>query len=123
VEIQEILLLHHSHLDVGYTHTQPVLWELQLEFITQAVDWLELTADLPADSRPKWTCEVSEPLRRWLARASPDQIQRFRHLNGQGRIGVTALRWHIGASLDRAGLRRLLDGKDELEQILETTVC
>ena len=122
VEIEEILLLHHSHLDLGYTHSQPILWELQLEFITQAVDWLELTSELPMDSRPKWTCEVSEPLRRWLARASPDQIERFRSLHKQGRIGIAALRWHSGASVDRAGLRRLLDGKEELEQVLETTV-
>jgi len=36
------------------THSR-LLWELQLEFITQAVDCWKLTAELPADSRPKWT--------------------------------------------------------------------
>ena len=120
--VEEILLLHHSHLDVGYTHSQPVVWELQQEFITQAIVWLEQTHDLPEGSRPKWTCEATEPLRRWLKRASPEQVERFRTLHRQGRIGVAALRWHIGACVDRAGLRRLLDGKQELEQLLGTSI-
>jgi alpha-mannosidase len=120
--IEEILLLHHSHLDVGYTHSQPILWELQQEYISEAIDWLEQTDALPTDSRPKWTCEVTEPLRRWLRRSSPAQIERFKDLHNEGRIGVAALRWHISAGVDRAGLQRLLAGKDELEQVLETTV-
>ena len=120
--VEEILLLHHSHLDVGYTHSQPIVWELQQEFITQAIVWLEQTHDLPEGSRPKWTCEATEPLRRWLKRASPEQVERFRTLHRQGRIGVAALRWHIGACVDRAGLRRLLDGKQELEQLLGTSI-
>jgi alpha-mannosidase len=116
--IEEILLLHHSHLDVGYTHSQPILWELQNEFITQAIDWLEDTASLPEGSRPKWTCEVTEPVRRWLRRAPATDIERFKKLHQQGRIGLGAMRWNTAALVDRAGLHRLLDGKAELEQLL-----
>jgi hypothetical protein len=116
--IEEILLLHHSHLDVGYTHSQPILWELQNEFITQAIDWLEDTESMPEGARPKWTCEVTEPVLRWFRRASPTDIRRFTLLYRQGRIGLGAMRWNTAALVDRAGLNRLLDGKAELEQLL-----
>ncbi len=116
--IQEILVLQHSHLDVGYSHSQPILWELQIEYIGQALDWLESTADLPEGHRPKWTCEVIEPVLRWLRGASTTDAARFRRLFRDGRIGLGALRWHTAGLADRAGLRRLLDGKTELEDFL-----
>ena len=116
--IEEILVLHHSHLDVGYTHAQPMLWRLQAEYITQALDWLEATADLPEDHRPKWTCEATEPVRRWLTTASAEQVVRFKELSDQGRIGLSGLRWHVSSTIDRAGIRRLLAGKRELEDVV-----
>ena len=118
VGIEEILVLHHSHLDVGYTHSQPVLWRLQSEYVSQALDWLERTADLPEGARPKWTCEATEPVRRWLASASASQVVRFKDLYGQGRIGLSALRWHVSSLIDRDGLGRLLAGKRELEEVV-----
>lgn len=121
-QIEEILLLHHSHLDVGYTHTQPIVWELQREFIEQVIEWLEDTADHPGGSRPAWTCEVTEPVRRWLAGASAREIDRFKSLVVQGRIGLAALRWHITANVDQGGLRRLVASKYELEERLETRI-
>jgi alpha-mannosidase len=120
--IEDILLLHHSHLDVGYTHSQPILWELQNEFISQAIDWLEDTESLPEGARPKWTCEVTEPVVRWFRRASASDIERFTTLHRQGRIGLGAMRWNTASLVDRAGLHRLLDGKAELEQLLGTSI-
>ena len=121
--ISEILVVHHSHLDVGYTHSQPVLWRLQAEFISQALDWLEETADLPEHARPKWTCEASEPVRRWLAGAPAADVARFVSLHRQGRLGVAALRWHTTPLANRDGLRRLLDGKRELEELLGSPIA
>jgi len=120
--IQEILLLHHSHLDVGYTHSQPVLWELQHEYLDQVLDWLEQTESLPEGARPKWTCEATEPVLRWLKRAQSSQIERFARLCRSGRLGLSALRWHTTALANRAGLERLLDGKRELEQLVGTKI-
>ncbi len=115
-------MLHHSHMDVGYTHSQPVFWQLQNEFIYQSLDWLETTADLPAGARPKWTCEASEPLRRWLAQAAAADVSRLVELHRQGRFDVAALRWHTTPLANRSGLQRLLDGKLELEELLGTKI-
>jgi hypothetical protein len=126
LKIKEILLLHHSHLDVGYTHSQPILWELQHEYLGQVLDWLEQTENLPDGARPKWTCEVTEPVSRWLTRSSEKDVKRFIKLYQEGRIGISGLRWHTTALANRAGLERLLDGKTKLEKILGgkiTTAC
>ena len=120
--ISEILAVHHSHMDVGYTHSQPVFWKLQSEFIDQALDWLEETADLPVGARPKWTCEATEPVVRWFAKASDVDAGRFVRLHKAGRIGLSALRWHTTPLADRAGLERLLAGKRELETLLGSKV-
>ena len=120
--VKEILLLHHSHCDVGYTHSQPITWKLQNEYMEQVIDWLDETKDLPEGSCPKWTCEVTEPALRWLRVASKSKVARFVRLHKAGRLGVAALRWHTTALANRAGLERLLSGKKELEQLLETKI-
>jgi hypothetical protein len=117
-KIKEILLLHHSHLDVGYTHSQPILWTLQEEYLDQVLDWLDQTEGLPDGARPKWTCEATEPVRRWLERAQPSQIERFVRLCRSGRLGLSALRWHTTSAANRAGLERLVEGKKELERLV-----
>src|SRR5258708_21333508 len=114
--IDEILLFHHSHLDAGYTDSEPILWELQQESLTQVVNWLEDTvSDFEGGAAAKWTCEATEPVLRWIDRSPQDLIDRFFALCRTGRIGLTALRWHTTALADAASLRRLLDGKRRLE--------
>jgi alpha-mannosidase len=57
--IKEILFVHHSHTDIGYTHPQPVVLELHRRFIDEALDIAERTADYPDDAKFRWTCEVT----------------------------------------------------------------
>lgn len=95
MQIREILLLHHSHTDVGYTHPQPAFWELQRRIIDQAIDLCEETADLPGESAARWTCETTWPVLHWLNRAPASRIERFRNLAKAGRISIGALPLHL----------------------------
>ena len=89
--IQELLVLHHTHTDIGYTHPQPVLLELQNRFIEEALDLCEATRDWDEPSRVRWTCEVTAPLLRWLGEAKPDQLRRFRECVAAGQISAGAM--------------------------------
>jgi alpha-mannosidase len=116
--IKEILVFHHSHLDVGYTHSQPFVWELQQEYLTQVISWLESTGDgVDARSTPRWTCEATDPVLRWIDRSPAPLVERFVALCRSGRISLTALARHVTALVDRPGLRRLIEGKTRLEQL------
>lgn len=106
--VREILVLHHSHLDVGYTHSQPIVWEMQREFIDQALDMLAGTKDWPLSSQPKWTCEVTEPLLRWADRAGENDLARFRSFLEEGRIGIWAMQYNTSALCSAEVLGRQL---------------
>ncbi|BCP55189.1 alpha-mannosidase [Kaistia sp. 32K] len=108
MKLKEILVLHHSHLDVGYTHSQPIIWELQREYIDQALDLLDETADWPAHLQPKWTCEVTSPVLKWLETASAADEARFRRMVEAGRLAIGAMRYNVTA----------LNGADQLARQL-----
>lgn len=92
--IKEILCISHSHLDVGFTHPQSMLLNLQEDYIDQALELCERTADYPEPARFRWTCEASLPVERWLQTAAPEQVAWFRRLVQEGRISITALPMH-----------------------------
>lgn len=106
--IREVLLLHHSHYDLGYTHPQPVVAELHRRFIEQAVDWCEATADWPDASRPRWTCEVTAPLLAWLDHAGAAERVRFRALVAAGAMSAGALASNLTPLCDAGDLARNL---------------
>ncbi|MDF2842580.1 MAG: hypothetical protein K0R00_1006 [Herbinix sp.] len=93
-QIKEIWCMHHSHLDIGYTHPQPLLLELQSDYIDQAIDLCVKTADYPEESRFRWTCEATYPLVRWLDTAEADRVNLLKQLIKEGRICVAALPMH-----------------------------
>ena len=115
-QIREILVLHHSHLDVGYTHSQPIIWEMQREFIDQALALLDDTSGFPGPSQPKWTCEVTGPLLHWLDDARDADAERFRTFVRQGRIGICAMQYNTTPLSSAELLSRQLGPTRELRE-------
>ena len=108
MEIKEILLLHHSHLDVGYTHTPPIIWEMQREFIDIAIKYLDETVDWEEPSRPKWTVEVTAQVLRWLEDADEKKLEKFTNYLKEGRIGISGMEFNTTPLASAEGLARQL---------------
>ena len=107
--VREVLVLHHSHTDIGYTHPPLVVWELSRRFINEALDLCEATADWPEESRVRWTCETTGPLLHWMEHASERDLERFRRLVKRRQIGAAAMALNITPLYDAEALIRHLE--------------
>ena len=92
MSIKTIYLIHHSHTDIGYTHDQPILLDLEERFISEAVHLADKYAGRESDGAFRWTVETTYVLKQWLDHAPQAEIDRFIALEKAGRIEVmTAL--------------------------------
>ncbi len=79
-----LLLIHHSHTDIGYTDPQGVVEGWHVDFIRQA---LALTATHP---HFHWQCECHRQVELFLAAADDDERLAFLEAVRHGRIGLSA---------------------------------
>jgi alpha-mannosidase len=90
-KIHTLYFIHHSHTDIGYTHDQPIVFDLHGRFLDEALRLADQYADVESDGAFHWTVENTFMLYRWLQQASPQEIERFKALERAGRIEVTAM--------------------------------
>lgn len=112
--IKEIWCMPHSHLDIGYTHPQPMLMELQTDYLDQALDLCDRTADYPDGARFCWTVEANAVLRKWLETADSKKTERLRDAVRRGQFCVTALPFHTTPCANANEMVHMLSGLDEL---------
>lgn len=79
--IRDILLLHHSHTDVGYTHYPDTVFARNREFIRRALALAERYAGGQPGEQFKWTCETTIMVQDFLRHATPDEIDRLQALH------------------------------------------
>jgi Glycosyl hydrolases family 38 N-terminal domain len=87
----QVFLVHHSHLDIGYTDPQNLVLGHHLAYLDAALDLASATDDWPEPARFRWNVETTWPLERWLAvrpRAARDELLRRVR---DGRFEVCAL--------------------------------
>jgi alpha-mannosidase len=98
--VHTLYFIHHSHTDVGYTHDQPVVFDLHGRFLDEALRLADKYSDREGDGAFRWTVETTFVLYRWLQQASAGQIERFKALEHAGRIEVTGMFANLTPLLD-----------------------
>jgi alpha-mannosidase len=114
--IENVYVVNHSHTDIGYTDFQDICFEQHGEFVRQALDLIEATADYPEEARYRWTCEVTGTLLRWLRRAPDSERERFRHWARVGAIEVAGMQYNLTPLLSVEQLCRSLYPLRELRE-------
>lgn len=87
----EVYFLSHSHVDIGFTHTQNDVEKLQWRNFEKAIELAEKTRDYPDGSRYKWNTEGTWAVESYLKNATAEKKQRFIDAVKLGWIGIDAL--------------------------------
>ncbi|MFO7976265.1 MAG: polysaccharide lyase family protein [Candidatus Hydrogenedentota bacterium] len=107
----EVYILHHTHLDIGYTHIQTEVMTRQWEHLEKAIELARATQDYPEGARFKWLPEGLWAIDGYLEQASGEQKRAFFEAVERGWIGLDALYGHELTALCRS------------EELLELTYC
>jgi hypothetical protein len=99
-KVETVYLIHHSHTDIGYTHDQPIVWDLHGRFIEEGARLADKYAGSDTDGAFRWTVENTGVLYEWLKHGTPESIERFVRLEKAGRIEVTGMFANITPLLD-----------------------
>ncbi|MBN2414913.1 hypothetical protein JXO52_03680 [bacterium] len=91
VKEMTLYLLHHSHVDIGYTHTQAEVAEIQAGHLEQAMDIADASQGYPAGARFKWNSEVMWHVDRYLREESEQNRDRMLRAIRNGSIEIDAL--------------------------------
>lgn len=112
----------HSHLDIGYTHPQPLLLELQSDYLNQAIELCKKTENYPEESAFRWTIEANFILKRWLKTATKEQLALLKRYVKEGRICITALPMHTTPNADAPEMIEMLSGLSELREMFDVEI-
>lgn len=115
-KVKKIYCIHHSHFDLGYTHPQELILELQEQYISDAI---ELCNKYRKKENPfRWTIEATLPLMKWLDDATKEQTKLLKELIDEGLVSVCALPMHTTPLNDAFQLKKLLEFKRTIEEAL-----
>ncbi len=94
-KIKTLYIVNHSHTDIGFTDYQDLCFRQHKEFIDQAMDLMDATANYPEEARYQWTCEVTGMTERYLREASEEQRTRFHQWNSVGAMDVAGMQYNL----------------------------
>lgn len=114
----EIYLIHHTHVDIGYTAPQEEVMKKQWKNLEDAMDLVDRTGDMPDDAKFRWNPEATWALESWIEKADREEQERFIRQVKDGSIGLDGLFGNMLTGLCRpAELMQALSYKHELEKM------
>ena len=87
----EFHLIHHTHLDIGYTHVQEDVERIQMGHLDRALELIEKTRSYPDASQFRWNPEGLWAVESYLKRATDAKREKFVAAARSGHIGLDAL--------------------------------
>lgn len=96
-----VYVLHHTHLDIGYTHVQAEVLERQIQHLRRAIELIRETADYPLEARFRWNPEGLWAVEAFLKVASEEEREAFLAAVRAGSIGLDALYANVLTGLCR----------------------
>lgn len=91
VRALDIHLVHHTHLDIGYTHTQEDVLERQIDHFNKALEYIQVQHRYPEEAKLRWHPEGMWALDEFLRRASDEEKQMLIQGVKDGYIHIDAL--------------------------------
>jgi hypothetical protein len=86
-----VSLIHHSHIDIGFTHLQSEVEALQWEFFEEAIEAARDAEESPDGFKFVWNVEILWAVETYLEQATPAQRRSFIDAVERGWIGLDAL--------------------------------
>ena len=92
--MKQILLLGHTHHDVGYTNSPRIIDRMHARIVDEVLDLIDAnpgTGPDPATNPDamRWTFEVARPVLNFLKTADAASVARLKHAVDTGRVSVT----------------------------------
>jgi len=94
-----IHVIHHSHLDIGYTDPQGAVLAAHLTYLDSCLDRVRATETWPYDSRFRWCVEALSVFTRWTRYRPAAYVDEFVDRVREGSIELTAMPFNVHTEL------------------------
>ena len=88
-------LVHHTHLDIGYTDPQGRVLAEHLAFLDSCLDLINRTEDWPEAAKFRWSVEALWSFDEWVKVRPQEKIDEFVRRVKEGRIELTAMPYNL----------------------------
>ncbi|MDR1369630.1 MAG: glycosyl hydrolase family 38 [Dysgonamonadaceae bacterium] len=87
----QVNFVQHTHTDIGYTRPQHEILSEHMRIIDYALDYCDLTDNMPDDAQFRWTCETAWSVSEYIRTRPEEQVGRLKKRIKEGRIEATAM--------------------------------